>query len=77
MSGSSWPQCPDLSTRPTIRRRHRQIRKCPECCQIFSKAEHLERHVRSHTKEKPFNCYLCPKAYSRKWVPINRIEAGL
>ncbi|KAH7070244.1 hypothetical protein FB567DRAFT_584640 [Paraphoma chrysanthemicola] len=47
------------------RRREKQPRKCLECGQLFSKAEHLSRHIRSHTKERPFQCDVCNKAYSR------------
>ncbi|KAK2780447.1 hypothetical protein CKAH01_00391 [Colletotrichum kahawae] len=41
-------------------------RKCPYCEQSFSKAEHLARHERSHTKEKLFQCGQCGKSYSRQ-----------
>ncbi|CAH0017107.1 unnamed protein product [Clonostachys rhizophaga] len=47
------------------RRRQIQERKCPQCGQVFSKTEHLARHIRSHTKERPFECECCGKAYSR------------
>ena len=50
------------------RRREKQQRKCHECGQVFSKAEHLSRHIRSHTKERPFGCDVCNKAYSRQSV---------
>ena len=43
-------------------------RKCLMCARTFSKAEHLERHVRSHTKEKPFQCRQCGRKYGRKYV---------
>lgn len=43
-------------------------RKCLMCARTFSKAEHLERHIRSHTKEKPFECQQCHRKYGRKYV---------
>ncbi|KAK7177385.1 C2H2 transcription factor [Paraphaeosphaeria sporulosa] len=43
-------------------RPHKRQRTCQHCGQSFSKAEHLDRHVRSHTKEKPFVCALCTKS---------------
>lgn len=43
-------------------------RKCLMCARTFSKAEHLERHVRSHTKEKPFQCRQCGRKYGRKYA---------
>ncbi|KAF5637613.1 zinc finger rsv1 [Fusarium tjaetaba] len=39
---------------------------CPQCRQAFKKKEHLVRHTQSHTKQKPFVCKHCPKAYSRR-----------
>jgi hypothetical protein len=47
-------------------RPHKRQRTCRHCGQSFSKAEHLDRHVRSHTKEKPFACTLCVKSYGRQ-----------
>ncbi|KAH6660540.1 fungal-specific transcription factor domain-containing protein [Truncatella angustata] len=68
MSGvdPALPEDPTLPEAPIRRRRRqKQQRKCEECGQVFSKAEHLARHIRSHTKERPFQCSLCGKAYSR------------
>ncbi|KAE8405528.1 hypothetical protein BDV37DRAFT_293022, partial [Aspergillus pseudonomiae] len=38
------------------------------CNRVFSKAEHLTRHLRSHTKERPYRCSICGKLYSRSDV---------
>ncbi|KAL2837465.1 hypothetical protein BJY01DRAFT_44939 [Aspergillus pseudoustus] len=45
--------------------RSKQQRLCPWCSKSFTKEEHLARHVRTHTKEKPFVCRMCSKAFSR------------
>ncbi|KAK6816016.1 hypothetical protein RU639_008988 [Aspergillus parasiticus] len=50
---------------PQTRAHLKQHRICPWCSRTFSKAEHLARHVRSHTKEKPFGCSECGKAFTR------------
>lgn len=42
------------------------IKKCHLCDRQFSKTEHLERHLRSHTKEKPFSCVICAKQFVRR-----------
>ncbi|OQV09310.1 Zinc-finger double domain-containing protein [Cladophialophora immunda] len=42
--------------------------KCLSCGKQYSKAEHLKRHQRSHTQERPFQCNICDKSFSRSDV---------
>ncbi|GAB7357387.1 hypothetical protein MBLNU459_g8326t1 [Dothideomycetes sp. NU459] len=37
----------------------------PMCGRLFKRLEHLKRHVRTHTSERPYSCPLCNKAFSR------------
>ncbi|KAI7157318.1 hypothetical protein D0865_08963 [Hortaea werneckii] len=37
----------------------------PMCGRLFKRLEHLKRHVRTHTQERPYLCNLCSKAFSR------------
>lgn len=37
----------------------------PMCGRLFKRLEHLKRHVRTHTQERPYFCHLCNKAFSR------------
>ncbi|KEY80610.1 transcription factor C2H2 [Aspergillus fumigatus] len=39
--------------------------KCSICHSTFRRPEHLKRHFRSHTKEKPFECAQCGRHFSR------------
>jgi transcription factor STE12 len=37
----------------------------PTCGRLFKRLEHLKRHVRTHTQERPYVCPCCSKAFSR------------
>jgi transcription factor STE12 len=37
----------------------------PACGRLFKRLEHLKRHVRTHTQERPYICNHCNKAFSR------------
>jgi len=39
---------------------------CDVCTRAFARHEHLKRHERSHTKEKPFVCGVCQRQFSRR-----------
>jgi transcription factor STE12 len=40
---------------------------CPlfSCGRLFKRLEHLKRHLRTHTMERPFQCHICRKRFSR------------
>ncbi|KAI2960949.1 transcriptional regulator family: C2H2 zinc finger and Fungal Specific TF [Aspergillus niger] len=42
-----------------------KTRVCVHCGRSFRRTEHLERHVRTHTKEKPYICF-CGSAFTRR-----------
>lgn len=60
-----------LSSRAThtaarVRPRGRTELQCNFCGKGFFKTDHLKRHERSHTKERPFHCASCDKYFSRQ-----------
>ncbi|KAJ4865634.1 fungal specific transcription factor domain-containing protein [Trichoderma breve] len=46
-------------------------KKCDICDATFSRQEHLVRHIKCHTREKPFKCLICDKGFARQDV-LNR-----
>ncbi|KAH6855849.1 hypothetical protein B0I37DRAFT_64372 [Chaetomium sp. MPI-CAGE-AT-0009] len=42
--------------------------RCNICGTTFSRQEHLSRHRKSHTREKPFRCPVCGKNFARQDV---------
>ena len=37
--------------------------ECDVCEKVFQSPSHLARHMRTHTKEKPYKCDVCEKRY--------------
>lgn len=46
---------------------HQKGFSCPllSCGRLFKRLEHLKRHVRTHTQERPYECARCAKRFSR------------
>ncbi|CCD24145.1 DNA-binding transcription factor ADR1 NDAI_0C04860 [Naumovozyma dairenensis CBS 421] len=47
---------------------------CEICTRAFARQEHLVRHERSHTKEKPYNCGICSKKFTRRDLLIRHAQ---
>ncbi|KAF2812726.1 uncharacterized protein BDZ99DRAFT_384075 [Mytilinidion resinicola] len=64
------PALPQNRARPA-----RGAFQCGTCSQSYTRLDHLARHVRSHTQEKPYACHSCEKRFSR--VDLLRRHAAL
>ncbi|CZR40561.1 uncharacterized protein FPRO_05461 [Fusarium proliferatum ET1] len=42
--------------------------QCSQCDRRYNRAEHLARHVRSHTQTRPYMCQICLKPFARRDV---------
>lgn len=49
--------------------------QCSTCKKTYNRADHLIRHVRSHTHEKPYVCEVCGKGFARPDL-LKRHAAG-
>ncbi|KAG1750439.1 STE like transcription factor-domain-containing protein [Suillus paluster] len=63
---SSLPAFPS-NVDPTAAGMTSRVFVCPlySCGRLFKRMEHLKRHVRTHTMERPFVCDRCNKRFSR------------
>ncbi|KAK4689796.1 hypothetical protein P7C73_g316, partial [Tremellales sp. Uapishka_1] len=62
---------PPLQTRPELKSNgnsEERLYSCPYdfCRRPFRRLEHLKRHVRTHTRERPFDCTKCSRSFSRQ-----------
>ncbi|KAL1005135.1 hypothetical protein UPYG_G00054970 [Umbra pygmaea] len=48
------------------RRRAKPFHKCPDCGKEFTQANKLERHMRTHTGERPYQCSVCGMRFNQK-----------
>ncbi|XP_022070630.2 zinc finger protein 770 [Acanthochromis polyacanthus] len=55
-------------TCPAIRKQQRipSIHQCHTCLKCFPSASKLQRHMMSHTGQRPFGCHVCGKAFRQK-----------
>lgn len=62
----------------TVKHPRAKIHECSYCCKRFTTNYHLNNHIRSHTKERPFKCELCSAAFANEanWRRHSLIHTG-
>ncbi|KAF1939128.1 C6 transcription factor RegA [Clathrospora elynae] len=50
---------------PEVGGQAQRLFQCSTCKSSFTRADHLTRHVRAHTKSKPYVCHVCSKGFAR------------
>lgn len=49
--------------------------RCRLCNRVYERADHLNRHLKSHENARPFKCDRCPKSFNRADL-LTRHQAG-
>ncbi|CAG8154277.1 unnamed protein product [Penicillium salamii] len=56
----------DPPSPPPVSKSRKRVFRCQFCAKEFLRNEHLQRHERLHTKEKPFSCSTCSQTFTRR-----------
>ncbi|PYH96515.1 hypothetical protein BO71DRAFT_471399 [Aspergillus ellipticus CBS 707.79] len=65
MLNESSPPFPEQSPPRSAAKPRDGLFQCGFCKKHYNRADHLIRHVRSHTREKPYICHVCNKGFAR------------
>ncbi|XP_057175310.1 zinc finger protein 559-like isoform X1 [Triplophysa rosa] len=63
---SCWKTVNNFSLKKSQRAADKGSRTCPQCGKSFTRISDLNKHMRSHTGERPYTCEQCGKTYIYK-----------
>ena len=49
----------------TVERNRNKIHNCDICDKNFKRKQHFVSHMRTHTKERPYDCKFCGKSFTQ------------
>lgn len=65
MTSNMIPSNTTSAAKKKVKGRTFQCTGYPDCNMTFTRSEHLARHIRKHTGERPFECVHCSRKFSR------------
>ncbi|XP_046404865.1 zinc finger protein 551-like isoform X2 [Ischnura elegans] len=50
------------------------LHSCSVCCKVFTQGSILEKHMRTHSEDRPYSCSECDKSFSQRSILTNHMR---